>query len=186
MSRGVGTCTVRSKLNKFEHVWGWARVLTEGDRSWGPVEWKPAQQNERKTQLKTLPSRNFDKDFFIIRHQFDLQFYSQPNSKQAKFLKGSEEHSLFFSLSDIGFKNWNYRQMAFHEINNLKFTNFNNARRVITEENLNTRDGRHSRGASKISGDTKYLLHFTGIHVTTLTSGRVQQGRQCLNKMSFL
>ena len=69
LSWGEGPCTVRSKMNKLEQVWG-TGALYRGGAGPGPCSegawlWSwtgtpsPCKQNDRKTQLKTLPSRNF-------------------------------------------------------------------------------------------------------------------------------
>ena len=48
--RGAVPCLVRSKLNKFEHGWGWGSGALYGDRS---------EQTHWQTWLKTLCFRNF-------------------------------------------------------------------------------------------------------------------------------
>ena len=60
MSGGGDPCTVRSKLNKFEHVWG-VGPYTQRGPGLGPCMVGPTpmnRKNDKQIRLKTLPTRN--------------------------------------------------------------------------------------------------------------------------------
>ena len=57
MSGGGHPCTVRSKLNKFEHVWGGGRVI-HTERARVGAEYGGNRKNDKQIRLKTLPTHN--------------------------------------------------------------------------------------------------------------------------------
>ena len=53
-----GHCTVRSKLNKFEHVWALSQGSVQEGSGLEPYTETQFPHMDRQTRLKTLPSRN--------------------------------------------------------------------------------------------------------------------------------